>query len=169
MGVLAAILYIALVGLSAHLIGEALPRRWFHFDRGLYRTRTWEGDGALYQRFGIQRWKDLLPDKSRVAPGAFKKQVRSVPTPASLERFLQETCVAECVHWVLMLFSPGVLLFLHGAGGIALMLLYGLSNIPFIMIQRYNRPRLARLYRRLTRQRPAPAQREAAIQPAGAI
>ena len=26
--------------------------------------------------------------------------------------------------------------------------LYGLSNLPFILIQRYNRPRLARLYER---------------------
>ena len=27
--------------------------------------------------------------------------------------------------------------------------LYGLSNLPFILIQRYNRPRLLRLYERM--------------------
>lgn len=151
------ILYIALVGLAAHWIGEALPRAWFHFDRPPYRACRWERDGAVYQRIRIQRWKDALPDKSRHARGVFKKQIRQTPTAATIERFLQETCVAECVHWALMLFSPGLMLFLPGAAGAVAAVLYALSNLPFILIQRYNRPRLARLYRRLTKQQPQPA------------
>ena len=157
MAILMSILYIALVGLTAHVVGEALPRAWFHFDRAPYRAFRWERDGAIYQRLNIQRWKDALPDKSRHARGVFKKEIRQTPTAATIERFLQETCVAECIHWVLMLFSPGLLLFLPGTSGIVATALYALSNIPFILIQRYNRPRLLRLYRRLTNRAGAPA------------
>lgn len=33
-----AIKYIALIGILSHVIGEALPRRWFHWDRFPYRA-----------------------------------------------------------------------------------------------------------------------------------
>ena len=75
MQTVSAIIYIALLGLAAHLVGEALPRRWFRFDRGLYRCRAWERGGAVYERFSIHRWKLLLPDKSRHARGMVKKQL----------------------------------------------------------------------------------------------
>ena len=145
-----AIIYIALLGLAAHLVGEALPRRWFRFDRGLYRCRAWERGGAVYERFSIHRWKLLLPDKSRHARGMVKKQLGGMPTAQQLERLLQETCVAECVHWALMPFGAALMLLLPGAAGALAALLYALSHVPFILIQRYTRPRLARLYRRVS-------------------
>lgn len=150
MDILLGILYIALLGILAHVVGEALPRRWFHFDRGLYRCRDWEREGAVYERLSVQRWKLHLPDMSRLAPDMVKKQLKGRPTAASLERLLQETCVAESVHWVLMACSVGLAALMRGALGVAAALLYALSHVPFILIQRYNRPRLARLYRRLT-------------------
>ena len=33
-----AIKYMALIGILAHVIGEALPRRWFHWERFPYRA-----------------------------------------------------------------------------------------------------------------------------------
>ena len=80
MQTVSAIIYIALLGLAAHLVGEALPRRWFRFDRGLYRCRAWERGGAVYERFSIHRWKLLLPDKSRYARGMVKKQLGMPPS-----------------------------------------------------------------------------------------
>ena len=60
-------------------------------------------------------------------------------------------------------------LFLTMSGAVATAL-YALSHLPFIIIQRYNRPRLARLYLRLggnrTVQQPAPCAE--AAQPVGA-
>lgn len=154
MGMILAILYIALLGILAHVVGEALPRRWFHFDRGLYRCQDWEREGAVYERLSVQRWKLRLPDMSRHAPDMVKKQLAGRPTAASLECLLQETCVAESVHWALLTCSVGLLILLPDVPGIVAALLYALSHVPFILIQRYNRPRLARLYRRLTGGRP---------------
>ena len=66
-------------------------------------------------------------------------------------RLLQETCVAETVHWLLILFSPAFVIFMKRGYGAVFCLLYILGNLPFIVIQRYNRPRLAAIYARQLR------------------
>ena len=124
--------YIALIGILAHILGEALPRKWFHWDRFPYRTFSWEREGRVYEAMGIRRWKDRLPDKSI----------------DGLVRFLQETCVAELVHWCLLLLSFPLYSYVPTGFGAAVTVLYALSNLPFIFIQRYNRPRLQRLLNR---------------------
>ena len=66
-------------------------------------------------------------------------------------RLLQETCVAELIHWVLMLATPLVFVFAHGPMAILVVALYGLSHIPCIIIPRSNRPRLCTLLKRCQR------------------
>lgn len=137
------------VGLLAHVLGEALPRRAFDHEKFPYKAYAWEREGAIYNRAAIQRWKNKLPDKSRFVKSTVEKSFRGDHSADHVERLLQETCVAEFVHWALLALSPLFLLVLSSPLGIFLTVLYGLSNIPFIMIQRYNRPRLARMYARL--------------------
>ena len=97
-----AALYAAALGILAHPVGQALPRRWFDPHRAPYRCRDWEKGGRVYNKLHIRRWKDRLPDMSRL----MWKSVWS---------------------WVLWL-------------------VYNLlGNVSFILIQRYNRPRLLRL------------------------
>ena len=59
--------------------------------------------------------------------------------------------MAELMVWVLMLARPLVFVFAHGAMAVLVVLLYGFSHIPCIIIQRYNRPRLCALLRRCQR------------------
>lgn len=151
--------FMAVIGILAHVFGEALPRRWFLWDRGWYRIRPWEQAGRFYERLGIRRWKDHLPDKSRFTKRTFTKELWGHGSQEDLTRLLQETCVAELVHWVLLLIAPLMYWFVPTPLGLCAAVLYGLSNLPFIMIQRYNRPRLVRL---LSRRRPSQP-KEAAI------
>ena len=74
-----------------------------------------------------------------------------VPTiPQAL--LIAETCVAECVHWALIVLSLGLFLFWRGGWAFAFWLVYNiLGNVPFIIIQRYNRPRLVMLEERRKR------------------
>lgn len=143
-----AIKYVALIGILAHVLGEALPRRWFHWDRFPYRAFSWEREGRIYEAIGIRRWKDHLPDKSKHTKKTFTKQMKGHDSIDGLVRFLQETCVAECVHWCLLLLSFPLFSYVPTVFGAAVTALYALSNLPFIMIQRYNRPRLLRLLNR---------------------
>lgn len=146
---------VAVIGILAHVIGEALPRRWFDASRFPYRAYAFERNGRFYEALGIRKWKNVLPDKSRIAPGTYRKAIRGSAqqhSAAHMERLLQETCVAECVHWALLVISPILLFTMESPAAYVMTPLYGLSNLPYIMIQRYNRPRLAVLSARMQRQ-----------------
>ena len=86
---------------------------------------------------------------SRLMPDMVRKDLGSDPAV-----LVQETCVAECVHWALTLLSAGIF-FLWRSGWAALLwLVYNaLGNVSFIVIQRYNRPRLQKLAEK-TRRKP---------------
>ncbi|HIR64479.1 MAG TPA: glycosyl-4,4'-diaponeurosporenoate acyltransferase [Candidatus Faecousia faecigallinarum] len=146
--VTAIVKYIALAGILSHVVGEALPRRWFHHDRFPYRTCAWEREGKFYESLGIRRWKDRLPDKSKYTRHTFTKEMRGHESQDSLIRFLQETCVAELVHWVLTLVAVPLYFYVPTPLGWVVATVYALSNLPFICIQRYNRPRLRRILKR---------------------
>lgn len=143
------VLTIAVVGALAHFIGEALPRTWFHPKKFPYRAFAWEQNGKFYQRIGIQRWKDWMPDKSKFVKSTYAKRVGSMRSAEHMLRLVQETCVAEIVHWVLLFISPILLWTMESPGSGLCTFVYGISNLPFIAIQRYNRPRLMALYERL--------------------
>jgi len=139
------ITYLAAIGILSHFIGEALPRSWFHSDRPPYETRSWEHSGAVYERLGIRAWKDKLPDMSRLCPRMIPKRINSLQSYGQIDRLIQETCVAEMVHIALIIAGLACLLIWKGWGGIVVFGIYLLGNLPFIWIQRYNRPRLEKL------------------------
>lgn len=143
--ILTIVKYIAAVGILAHVVGEALPRQWFHWERFPYRAWAWERGGKAYEVLGIRRWKDRLPDKSKHTKRTFTKQMQGHQGRDSLVRFVQETCVAECVHWILIFLSLPLYPFVPTPLGLVVTVIYALSNLPFIFIQRYNRPRLIRI------------------------
>ena len=70
-----AALYAAALGILAHPVGQALPRRWFDPHRAPYRCRDWEKGGRVYNKLHIRRWKDRLPDMSRLMPDMVKKKL----------------------------------------------------------------------------------------------
>lgn len=134
------------IGLATHFIGEALPRRWFHYDRPPFAPWRWERKGRVYEeKLHISRWKDAMPDKSQAVKSSVTKSVGGDATSAHLESLLAETCVSEAVHWGLLVISPVMFLTMDLPLSIPGFLIYSLSNLPLIAIQRYNRPRLATL------------------------
>ena len=135
-------LYLAVLGVAAHPLGQALPRKWFCAEKAPWRSAPWEKGGRIYLKLGIRKWKDHLPDMSRLMPDMVKKKLAAAD-PMSL---VQETCVAECVHCWLVVLSVGMLFLWKSVWSWALWLVYNLlGNVSFILIQRYNRPRLLRL------------------------
>ena len=144
MKLLYGIIYISVLGVLSHFVGQALPRDKFDAKGFPYRTAEWEKNGKVYEKLGIKRWKDYLPDMSKIKMTAAKEQGTDV--------LIVETCVAECVHWALIVLSLGLFLFWRGGWAFAFWLVYNiLGNVPFIIIQRYNRPRLVMLEERRKR------------------
>ena len=143
------IAYIAFAGVASHFIGEALPRDRFDPRRPPFAPWRWELDGRVYRALRVHSWKKRLPDMSRIAPYMVRKAVSLTATSEQVARVARETCVAEAVHWSLMLSSFAIYLLWPTRWGALLAVLYGLSHLPFIIIQRYNRPTLVALSERL--------------------
>ncbi len=145
MGFLKCACYLALTGVLAFLAGRIVPKGWFHADRFPYRCFPFEDEGRFYNKFKIRVWQNKVPDMSRIFPGLLPPKSLTGNYRERLPRMLQETCVAELTHALLCVTGLYCVRLWPGAGGAVIALLNVFLNMPFILIQRYNRPRLARL------------------------
>ena len=140
----------AVVPLILAYLCVLIPDRYFEPTRFLWRTHGFEQDGRFYERvFHIRSWKHLLPDGGGTfKKRSYKKKNLTDYSAENLHRFLIETSRGELIHWlgilpfwVFGLFAPPFVIWI--------MLLYALIvNLPCIIAQRYNRPRVCALYRR---------------------
>ena len=140
-------LYLALLGVLCFPFGRLLARHDFQADRPPFQSQPFEQNGKIYEKLGIRKWQNRVPDVSKVMPNIVpRKAMEKNLSFTGLYRMVQETCVAETTHVLLCIAGIALLWIWPGAGGIVLFILYVLlGNIPFILIQRYNRPRLQRL------------------------
>lgn len=139
------LLIFMIVGPIFFVIGELLPRKNFDYTAFPYRPFKWEKNGDIYHKILIHKWKDRVPDMSKYVKTMFAKEIVSARDPEYTRRLILETCVAELIHYVLILLSPIFTQYLSGVYGYIGMIVYAAGNLPFILIQRYNRPRLIRL------------------------
>ena len=143
--------YIALAGIAGFLLGRVLPKNWFDSRAFPYAPFSFEQGGKIYDKLHIKKWQNRLPDMSRILPFLMPpKRMTTKMDADTLRRMLQETCVAEFIHWLLFVAGFGLCRFLPHPWGLIVSILYNLlGNLPFILIQRYNRPRLQRLLDRM--------------------
>ena len=146
---------IAAIGIFGFVLGRLMPKRWFDHTRLPYRAATFERDGQVYEALGIRRWQNRVPDMSRIFPHLMPpKRMTAHLDAQTLLVMIRETCAAEATHALLILAGLGLLAVWPGAGGIVLYLIYAIfGNLVFLIIQRYNRPRLVRLYERMCAKR----------------
>ena len=149
MAFLFSVLYVAVLGIASHFIGQALPARWLRYDVIPCRIYRWEKNGKIYDKLHIRAWKSHLPDMSRIMKDMVPKRVGVAPTSEHLWTLTRETCRAELTHIGLCIFSWGIYFFWWNWIGILLSAITVLCNIPFILIQRYNRPAFVSLAKRL--------------------
>ena len=143
------LIYFAIIGVLSFVAGRLMPKRWFRYDAFPYRSARFEKEGAIYNKLKIKSWQNKVPDMSRIFPKMMPAKCLGSKTDAkTLKTMLQETCIAELTHGVLCFAGLHFVSIWHGAGGTVLAVLNILGNLPFILIQRYNRPRLAKLLRR---------------------
>ncbi len=153
--------YVALMGVAGFVLGRVLPKDWFDSRAFPYAAFPFERGGKLYDKIQIKKWQNRLPDMSKILPFLMPpKRMTAKMDANTLRRMLQETCVAEFIHWLLFLGGFGLCRLLPWPWGLILALVYNLlGNLPFILIQRYNRPRLQRLYDRMEGSAQRPGER----------
>lgn len=131
-------------------VGYAVPKLTsysFDYRHFWFRPKVWEP--AFYKRLNIKNWKKSLPTYS---PGQFSM------TENSLDQVIRNMCGAEVVHEVIMLLSFLPLLTVPVFGDFPVFLitsvLAALYDGIFVMAQRFNRPRLVRIYEKQEAKRP---------------
>ena len=142
--------YAAGLGVVSFVLGRLVPKEWFDYTRFPYRSFAFEKGGKIYEAIGIAKWQSRVPDMSRIFPKLMPaKKIPARPDEQTLLIMIRETCAAEATHTLLMLAGLGVIVIWPCVWGVMLYLVYAiLGNLIFIIIQRYNRPRLVRLYER---------------------
>ncbi len=138
-----------LVQLGMGWVFTRMPDDWFDAEETWARPFPWERRGRVYERwFGIRRWKDHLPDAAAWFEGGYAKARLDSTAPDHLQRFKRETWRGELAHWatfialpVLCLWNPGWAMGVNVAYAIA-------SNLPCILVQRYNRARIGHVMAR---------------------
>jgi glycosyl-4,4'-diaponeurosporenoate acyltransferase len=138
----------AATGYAAHRLDDDRLSR----DGWLLRPRRFEAGGRWYRRrLRIHRWKDRVPDAGDLFRGGVSKRHLPAYDVAGLQLFARETRRAELAHWWAMSCGPVFVLW-NPPLAAGLLVGYGvLANLPFILIQRYNRFRIQSLLERRSR------------------
>lgn len=150
-GIINNCIYGGICSIAVLIIGLILPRDWFDFSNKLFAERKWEG--GFYNKLYINKWKNKLPDMSKYIKLMIAKKLYGQESADDIRRLIEETCVAETAHIALIVLSLGMIAVWQSAGGVICCVLYALGNVPYIMIQRYNRPRLMKMMKRLEKRK----------------
>ncbi|MDO6655842.1 glycosyl-4,4'-diaponeurosporenoate acyltransferase [Anaerobacillus sp. 1_MG-2023] len=135
-----------IIHVSISYICLRLPDSFYESKKSMLQNKKWEL--KVYDRIQIKKWKTILPDGGDVFKGGFRKKELKTLTSSYIRKFILETRRAEVTHWLLI--PPSFLFFLWNPLSIGLVMVgYSLIvNLPFILIQRYNRLRLKPLLHR---------------------
>ena len=123
-------------------VGYVVPKMTnYRFDHRHPWFQPRKLESGLYRKLRVKQWKGQLPT---YAPSQFSLKDQS------LYRVIQNMCGAEVVHEIIMVLSFLPLLTVPVFGSFPVFfitsVLSALFDSLFVIAQRYNRPRLVRIY-----------------------
>ncbi len=145
--------YFAVTGIIGFFAGRIIPKKWLRPEKGWFKCFPFEKGGKIYEKINIRSWQNKVPDMSRILPSLIPAKKLKQDYALRLPDMICETCIAELIHLLLCFSGLYCLKLLPGAAGIIVTIIYILFfNLPYILVQRYNRPRLIRLQQRCSGQ-----------------
>lgn len=134
------IFYHLAIRLAVGLLIDVKYHNQMDYTKIWFREKDFER--KLYQKIRVKKWKKRLP--------TFNPQEFNLKSH-SMTEIAQATCQAEVVHEVNMVLSFVPVVFSRWFGSLGVFLLTSCAAFCFdgifVIIQRYNRPRLIRLLR----------------------
>ena len=131
-------------------VGYLIPKATgynFDYRAAWFQPRRWET--GLYRRLRVRCWKGKIPT---YAPSQFSLANNT------LHRIIQNTCGAEIIHEIIMVLSflPLAMVPFFGTFPVFFLTSFfsALFDGIFVTAQRYNRPRLVRIYEKQEAKRP---------------
>lgn len=141
---------VAIFGIDALVAAAIHHMNPKHFNpyKKKYVAKKWEK--KFYKKIRIVDWKDYIPETGKATTGLSKSEIATTTDSEYLFHFLVETCYAETIHiWMMFV---GILNFLVNPIQFYLPMLVPFFfinfflNLPPILIQRNNRPKLLFIY-----------------------
>lgn len=147
---LAILISFLLDALCAIIVRFIKPEKFDPFNK-YFSERN--GERKFYEKLKIRTWKDKIPELGKTLKFFDKTKVEVNPNSEYMLKFLRETCYAEVMHTIGIIFSFFVLVimptrFIWGISLPVLIVNIFLQVLP-IMVQRYTRPKLVIAYKRL--------------------
>lgn len=109
-----------------------------------FREKSFEN--KLYKLIRLRKWKKYIPTYSPNTFDTSKKTIKEI---------VGATCQAEVVHEVIMVLSLLPMTFIPFLGGAAALIITSVLSMlidsVFVILQRYNRPRLIRVMERMNK------------------
>lgn len=141
----------AFVFFSSAYIVHFLPEKFYNYKNFLFKKTKIEKDGKLYKNiFFIDKWKDKIPEAGKfLGLHPFSKRHFVSKKKEYVERFILETCRGELSHLLPFIFYPISLIWNPMIANIIMFLFVLIFNLPFILVQRYNRIRLTKLLHKI--------------------
>lgn len=142
-------LYLIGLDMVVAILTQLVPKRWVNPNYWGYKVFGFEK--AFYEKLGIKKWKDKIPELG----GVFKKFSKShlnEHSPEYFYHFIVETIYGEMSHTWAILFGATIFLvfpFYILNFALPLFLINLILNLLPAMIQRYTRPKLCKVYRRM--------------------
>jgi len=124
-------------------LSNRMPARLYSSDSWLLRQREWEKRGEFYQRvFRVKHWKKLLPELGDIVKSVFPKKRIKEYTREYLQKYIFESCKSEVTHWSIIFSAFLFFLWSEFQPAVMIVIIAIILNLPYIIIQRYNRPRI---------------------------
>lgn len=136
----------AVDGLLAWII-HSIPEERINPFAPMYEVSTKER--KFYEKLGVRKWKDSIPESGKQLCNFAKDKVEKPEDNIYLLKFLRETCYAETMH-VLSFFLQFLLLllpYIRLSVILPVLLVNGFLQLLPVIVQRYNRHRMVKLYR----------------------
>lgn len=151
---LKSLLFHLCMGLAVFAIGRAFPRKWIKEDQFPFKSFRFEKNGEIYHKLKIMQWKTRLPDASVMISKLLKKcmpkflpklfPTKRLENQEKIPVLIKETCVAEATHSVAAILGFIPTFIWGGVGAWLSAVLFFVYNVPYVLMQRFNRPRLIR-------------------------
>ena len=148
MHLLNCLLYLLIMSIVVFIIGRLFPRKLINENKFPFKIYNWEKNGKIYDCLKIKKWKTRLPDASvilnKFIPKIYPKKRMKNKEVDKAFILVKESCVAEMTHKVVSILGFFCIKICRKKGFL-IALVYYIFNIPFVLIQRYNRPRFLKL------------------------
>ena len=132
--------YHLVMRLCVGMIYDTLFHNRIDYHKSWFQSRRFEKN--LYKALNVKHWKSFMPT---YAPSTFDKSMHT------WEEIAQATCQSELVHETIFIFSFVPMLASIRFGAVFVFVFTSICaaglDLVFVIIQRYNRPRILKLCR----------------------